>query len=125
VNALIARGVLRAQALAVSLAISCFTGLELRLLVFLWHLADRWGKVQRDGVVVPLPLTHQTVAALVGASRASVPTAFGALEKDGLVSKRQDAGWILHGEPPEAARLFYDRRAAARAAAEVRDESAR
>jgi hypothetical protein len=47
---LVARVVARAQTLAVALAISCITGLELRLHVLLWHLADRFGACARRGL---------------------------------------------------------------------------
>jgi hypothetical protein len=70
-------------------------------LLTLWHLAERWGKVTREGIVVPLPLGHQRLADIVGAHRPSVTTAMGALGKAGRVSRRDDGAWILHGDPPE------------------------
>jgi CRP/FNR family cyclic AMP-dependent transcriptional regulator len=111
-SVLVLRSVARAQALAVSLAISCMQGLKLRLVVLLWHLADRWGRVGTQGVSIPLPLTHRMVGRLVGASRPSVSTALKELERDGVISPREGGGWVLHGEPPADLKGFYDRRIA-------------
>jgi hypothetical protein len=98
------RGTRRAHHLAVALAIAHHQRVEDRLLLTLWHLAERWGRVHRDGVVVPLPLGHQRLADLVGAQRQSVTTAMGALKRAGAVSRRDDGAWVLHGTPPEELR---------------------
>ena len=98
------RGTRRAHHLAVALAISHHQRVGDRLLLTLWHLAERWGRVHRDGVVVPLPLGHQRLADLVGASRQSVTTAMGGLTRDGAVGRRDDGHWVLHGDPPEELR---------------------
>lgn len=109
VHAVVARTVARAHALAFSLAITCMTGVKIRLLMLFWHLADRWGTVRREGVSVPLALTHEMLGRLVGARRPSVSTALGELADDGLVERRGD-GWLLHGDPPEELRRMHDRR---------------
>ena len=98
------RGTRRAHHLAVALAIAHHQRIGDRLLLSLWHLAERWGRVHPDGIVVPLPLGHQRLADLVGASRQSVTTALGELRRDGLVSRRDSGEWVLHGEPPEELR---------------------
>jgi CRP/FNR family transcriptional regulator, cyclic AMP receptor protein len=98
------RGTRRAHHLAVALAISHHQRVGDRLLLTLWHLAERWGRVHRDGLVVPLPLGHQRLADLVGASRQSVTTAMGGLTRDGAISRRENGHWVLHGEPPEELR---------------------
>jgi CRP/FNR family cyclic AMP-dependent transcriptional regulator len=98
------RGTRRAHHLAVALAITHHQRVEDRLLLTLWHLAERWGRVTRDGIVVPLPLSHQRLADLVGAQRQSVTTAMGGLQRSGAVSRRDDGDWVLHGEPPEELR---------------------
>ena len=82
---LFARGIRRAHALAVALAISHHQRVDDRLLLTLWHLAERWGRVTPDGVVVPLPLSHQRLADLVGAHRPIVTTAMGDLARDGAL----------------------------------------
>src|SRR4051794_14906201 len=108
---LFSRGIRRAHALAVALAISHHQRVDDRLKLTLWHLAERWGRVTPDGVVVPLPLTHERLAMLVGAHRPSVTTAMGELSRDGVVSRRDGGEWVLHGAPPE--RLRHHRLAAA------------
>jgi CRP/FNR family cyclic AMP-dependent transcriptional regulator len=101
---LFARGTRRAHSLAVALAISHHQRVEDRLLLTLWHLAERWGRVSPDGIVVPLPLSHQRLAQLVGAHRPSVTTAMGALAQAGSLSRRDDGAWMLHGAPPSQLR---------------------
>ena len=101
---LFSRGTRRAHHLAVALAIAHHNRVEERLLLTLWHLAERWGRVTRDGILVPLPLGHQRLADIVGAHRPSVTKAMGALTDAGKVSRRDDGDWILHGEPPEKLR---------------------
>jgi len=108
---LFSRGIRRAHALAVALAISHHQRVDERLQLTLWHLAERWGRVTPDGIVVPLPLSHERLATLVGAHRPSVTTAMGELVRAGTVSRRDDGDWVLHGSPPE--RLKHHRLAAA------------
>jgi hypothetical protein len=98
------RGTRRAHHLAVALAIAHHQRVEDRLLLTLWHLAERWGRVHPDGIVLPLPLSHQRLADLVGAHRPTVTTAMGELTRAGALSRRDDGDWVLHGSPPEQLR---------------------
>jgi hypothetical protein len=98
------RGTRRAHHLAVALAIAHHQRIEDRLVLTLWHLAERWGRVHPDGIVVPLPLSHQRLADLVGAQRQSVTTALGELQRRGAMSRRDGGDWVLHGDPPEELR---------------------
>ena len=97
---LFARGTRRAHALSVTVAIAHYQRVDDRLLLTLWHLAERWGRVRADGIALPLPLSHQRLADLVGAHRPSVTTAIGELTRSGAVSRRDDGVWMLHGTPP-------------------------
>lgn len=101
---LFSRGIRRAHFLAVSLAISHHPRVDDRLLLTLWHLSERWGRVLPEGILVPLPLPHQRLADLVGAQRPSVTTAMGELSRSRAVSRRESGEWLLHGTPPEAMR---------------------
>jgi hypothetical protein len=103
---LFSRGTRRAHSLAVALAISHHPRIEDRLMLTLWHLAERWGKVRRDGVALPLSLalSHERLAHLVGAHRPSVTTAMGELVRAGAVSRGEDRMWVLHGSPPDELR---------------------
>jgi CRP-like cAMP-binding protein len=99
VNGLFARSLGRARLLAIALAVAQIPSLQERLLVTLWHLADRFGRVRPDGVLLPLKLTHELLAELAAAQRPSVTTALGALRDRGLIDT-EGRGWLLYGEPP-------------------------
>jgi CRP/FNR family transcriptional regulator, cyclic AMP receptor protein len=89
----------QAHRLAVQGAICQLARVELRVLALLWHLAERWGRVSREGVVLPVKLTHETLGRFVGARRPSVTLAMGQLADDGLVMRREDGAWVL---PPRS-----------------------
>jgi CRP/FNR family transcriptional regulator, cyclic AMP receptor protein len=98
--ALIARALRRSRWLELHLAILENPRVDTRLLLFLWHLADRWGQVGTDGVHVPVRLTHQTLGRLVRAQRPTVTRALKQLARRGEASRRTDGSWLLRGEPP-------------------------
>lgn len=96
-----ARATERAHTLAFNVAIHCLRHVHLRLLVLLWNLADRFGRVTPDGTHVPLPLSHSDLAELVGAARPSVTVALKQLAADELVWRHSSDGtWMLTREPP-------------------------
>jgi CRP/FNR family transcriptional regulator, cyclic AMP receptor protein len=99
---LLDRAARRAERLVVLQAIAHLTRVDDRLLALLWSLAERWGRVVPDGVLVSLRLSHRTLAALIGARRPSVTTALGQLMARGAIERREDGEWILLGSPPEA-----------------------
>jgi CRP-like cAMP-binding protein len=98
VDALFARSVRRTRWLAVRLVVNQLVRLEDRLMLAMWGLAERWGRVTPDGVIVPMGLTHSALARLVGARRPSVTSALGELARD-RVLERTDEGWLLRGDP--------------------------
>jgi len=100
VDALFLRSSRRSRRLAVQLTVSRVTRVDERLLIILWQLAERWGRVRADGVHVPLAVTHDTLARLVGARRPSVTTGLGRLTRLGMV-ERVRGGWVLHGNPQD------------------------
>ena len=73
------------------------TRVDDRVLVLLWHLAERFGRVTAGGVVLPLRLTHRMIARLVGAQRPTVTTAFSKLEGGGTIERHDDGAIVLHG----------------------------
>src|SRR4051794_17078023 len=89
----------RAQRLAITQAISQLNRVDRRLLALFWHLAERWGRVARDGIAVPLVLSHRLIGELVGARRPTVSTALAELARDGQLVRRDDGTWLLTGEP--------------------------
>jgi CRP/FNR family cyclic AMP-dependent transcriptional regulator len=97
-DVLFERATRRAQRLASRLVVNQLVRLEDRLLLALWALADRWGRVTPDGILVPVGLTHSALARLVGARRPSVTTALGVLGRDRLL-ERTEEGWMVRGDP--------------------------
>jgi CRP/FNR family cyclic AMP-dependent transcriptional regulator len=98
-GAITARVLSRARRLGLMMAIVHHPLVEVRLHMLLWHLADRWGRVRPDGVLVPLRLSHRILGDLVAAQRPSVT---GALQRLGRreVVQPMEQGWLLCGEPP-------------------------
>ena len=99
---LIGRTLRRSRWLAILLTISSMPRVDARVQALFWHLADRWGRVTLDGVVVPVRLTHDMIGRLVGAHRPSVTTALSELSRAGRISRLPE-GWLLRGGPPSAA----------------------
>lgn len=104
---LLRRAVERSHTLAFNATVNSLQHVELRLLVILWHLADRFGRVTADGTVVPVRLTHRDLAQLVGCTRPAASGGLARLADQTLVSRRPDRTWLLHGEPPQE---LHDRR---------------
>ena len=90
----------RAQRLAITQAISQLNRVDRRLVALFWHLAERWGRVSRDGITVPLALSHRLIGELVGARRPTVSTALAELARTGQLARRDDGTWLLTGDPP-------------------------
>ena len=95
----------RSLRLATTQAISQLTRVDRRLKALFWHLAERWGRVSGDGVVVPLALTHRILGQLVGARRPTVSTALSELAEREELIRRPDGTWLLRGDPPDAQTL--------------------
>jgi CRP-like cAMP-binding protein len=98
-RALLSRAQERIQRATTLQAIAQLRRVDERLIALLWHLADRWGRVNELGVVVPLELRHAVLARLVGACRPSVTTALTQLTAQGVIVRQPDTGWILLGDP--------------------------
>ena len=60
------------ERLAVQGLIAHLPRAEHRLLLQLWHLSGRWGRVTPEGIVVPLQLTHDLLGQLIAARRPTV-----------------------------------------------------
>ena len=102
-SALLARSTRRSRALVYQATIAHVRRAETRLLLALWQLADRWGRVTPRGVVVPVPLTHQLLAQMTCLRRPTVSAGLGQLAHAGEVTALPDGGWLLHGAPPGVA----------------------
>ena len=75
VESLVLRCSERAEAVAIQRSITAHVRVDLRVLAYLWHLADRFGVVVPGAVKLDIPLTHAVLARLVGARRPTVTTA--------------------------------------------------
>jgi CRP-like cAMP-binding protein len=90
-----------------------------RLRGLFWHLANRWGRVTPGGVVLPLRLTHDSLARLVGAQRPTVSTALKSLQDAGEVTRRRDGAWVLLPESQERLEKLQQRVGDVRATIEL------
>jgi CRP/FNR family transcriptional regulator, cyclic AMP receptor protein len=96
-EALIARSVERAENLAVQRSIASHVRVDVRVLAFLWHLAERYGVVVPGAVRINVPLTHSVLARLVGARRPTVTTALQRLMHLGYL-QREARAFVLVGD---------------------------
>ena len=94
------RALRRSRRLAVSAAITNAVGVEERVVLLLWQLAERWGQRIEQGVLVPIRLSHEALADLVGARRPTVTLALRSLYERGAVKRRESGEWILTADPP-------------------------
>jgi CRP/FNR family cyclic AMP-dependent transcriptional regulator len=97
--ALLERCAHRTRRLAVLQTISQLNRVDRRVLALLWHLAERWGRVTPDGVLVPLALSHRMLGQLVGARRPTVSSALKDLAEAGDVTRGPGGTWLLTGAP--------------------------
>jgi CRP/FNR family cyclic AMP-dependent transcriptional regulator len=104
VETLLRRGVRRAQAVALQRSIASHVRVDVRVLAFLWHVAERFGVVTPGAVRINLPLTHSVLARLVGARRPTVTTALQRLIQLGYLS-RDGRAFVLHGDAGAVAEL--------------------
>jgi CRP/FNR family cyclic AMP-dependent transcriptional regulator len=104
--ALLGRAVRQSSRAATLHAICQLSHVDMRLLALFWYLAERWGRVGADGVVLPLRLPHEALGHLIGAKRPTVTLALHRLAERGLVQRRDDGTWSLPGAPPAELRDF-------------------
>lgn len=81
-------------------AISQLPRVEDRLEATFWDLADRWGHVTPSGIRIPLQLTHQTLAMIVGGRRPTISLALATLAERGIVTRHRDGTWLVVARSP-------------------------
>ena len=96
-EALVRRCAERAEAVAIQRSITAHVRVDVRVLAYLWHLADRWGVVTPGAVKVDIPLTHAVLARLIGARRPTVTTALQRLMQLGYL-RRESRAFVLIGD---------------------------
>lgn len=92
---LLRAAVQRSHAKSLLLAVARARRAEQRVVLLLWHLADRWGRMTAAGVHIPMRLTHAVLAELVCLRRPTVSMALGELQASGRVARRDDGSWML------------------------------
>lgn len=95
VHAFVERAIERSHSLALHVAIHCIRRVDVSLLVLFAHLADRFGKVTPQGIVIPVRLNQQDLGKLVGATRQSINLALRQLLDRGSLTHRDDETWLL------------------------------
>jgi CRP/FNR family cyclic AMP-dependent transcriptional regulator len=95
VMSLLERTARRTRSQGIVGAIAHLRHIDLRILVLLTHLAERWGRVTPDGIVVPLQLTHRRIAMLVGAQRPTVTAALSRMAAESVVVRTPERGFLL------------------------------
>ncbi|MCW2984646.1 MAG: Crp/Fnr family transcriptional regulator [Conexibacter sp.] len=93
----------RASSASLRLLVHQVVRIDDRVLMSLWGLAERFGRVTPDGVLLPIPINHTMMARFVGAQRPTVSQAVGELTRRGEVVRLEDGGWLLKGEFPRRA----------------------
>ena len=101
-EALLARISRRADALAAQLAITDQRRVDDRLLSLFQTLGERWGTRTAQGIAIPVPLTHDTIAMLVGAHRPTVTSGLRRLSRDGSLRRAGPQRWLLVERTPLA-----------------------
>jgi hypothetical protein len=99
ISALVGRAIRRSRFMAVTMGILHQPRIDVRLHMLLWELAERWGTVHRDGVHLPMRLTHSMLGELVAARRPTVTKAVGELANRSAAVWTGDH-WLLTGRPP-------------------------
>lgn len=94
------RALRRSRQLIITVAIVHQPRVAARVQLMLWQLADRFGTVRQDGVLVPLRLSHTLLGDFVAARRPTVSAAVASLERAGALSRAPGGTWLLHGKPP-------------------------
>lgn len=92
---LLERSAARTQGLAFHLALVGVRRAEPRLHMLMTHLAERWGRVTPEGIVLPLPLTHELLAHLSCMRRPTATAALHRLMDAGHLDRRPDGTWVL------------------------------
>jgi len=92
---LLSRVARRARYLGLTHTVTHLPRMDDRLLLLFWLLAERWGRVNPQGVSIRLPLTHEVLAMLVGAQRPTVTVALKRLAAEGLLERKSQRQWLL------------------------------
>jgi CRP/FNR family transcriptional regulator, cyclic AMP receptor protein len=68
---------------------------EDRVIALFADLAERFGHVTADGILIDLPLSHEIIGRLIGSRRPTVTIALQQLAADGVLERLEDNRWKL------------------------------
>ena len=85
----------RAGMLATQVVLAQLVAIDDRLRILFPSLAERFGRVTSEGVVLPAFLSHTVLSALVGARRPSLTAAVARLVDEGVLHRTPDRRWVL------------------------------
>ena len=68
---------------------------EMRIGELLGRMAELYGEKREDGTLISIPLTHEQIAAMTGATRVTVTRALKRLTTLGAIELRQRRIWVL------------------------------
>lgn len=71
---------------------------EQRVLAVFLLIADHWGVMRSDGILIRLPLSHECIGHMVAARRPTVSLALAGLAAEGLLMARGRHEWLLAPE---------------------------
>lgn len=83
------------DATLLQLSISHRPAVEDRIVGLFGVLAARWGRVTPEGLVVPIPLTHDAIGQMIGARRPTVTLGLRALALQGRLDRDAEGRWLL------------------------------
>lgn len=78
-----------------------------QLLNLLWRIAQQWGTIAGDQIVMPAALDAGLLTALSGGSPAGVAAALGRLTADGPLEMAAGRPWRLHGRDDLRAQVAH------------------
>lgn len=93
---LLRRTMSRSRSLSISLAITQARRADVRVRDLFRHLADRWGRVTPEGVVLTANLTHSVISQLTGLRRPTVSLTLADLERAGEIVRVSKDTWIIN-----------------------------
>lgn len=93
--ALVRAAVDRAGVLSGQVVLAQIVAIDDRLRILFPSLAERWGRMTGDGIVLPAFFSHTVLSALVGARRPSLTAAVARLVDEDLVRRLPDRRWLL------------------------------
>jgi CRP-like cAMP-binding protein len=92
---LMRRQIMRIRRMAVQAAILSMPRVDERLELTLWRLAEQFGSVTLDGLLVSLPFKHWQLAEMIGAQRSTVTLAINRLVAEDRLRRPGRDQWLL------------------------------